>query len=38
VRDSTNCLTKHVVKAESRQCSCEEWQHTGKLWMQKQLK
>jgi hypothetical protein len=30
VRDSTNCLTKHVVKAESRQCSCEEWQHTGK--------
>jgi hypothetical protein len=19
-----------VVKAESRQCSCEEWQHTGK--------
>jgi hypothetical protein len=30
VRDSTNCLTKHVVKAESRQCSCEEWQHIGK--------
>jgi hypothetical protein len=30
VRDSTNCLTKHVVKVESRQCSCEEWQHTGK--------
>jgi hypothetical protein len=30
VRDSTNCLTKLVVKAESRQCSYKEWQRTGK--------
>jgi uncharacterized protein (DUF2164 family) len=30
VRDNTNCMSKHVVKGELRQCSCEEWQHTGK--------
>jgi hypothetical protein len=30
VRDNTNCMYKHVVKAQLRQCSCEEWQHTGK--------
>jgi hypothetical protein len=30
VRDNTNCMTKHVVKADLKQCSCEEWQHTGK--------
>jgi hypothetical protein len=24
VRDNTNCMSKHVVKAELRQCSCEE--------------
>jgi hypothetical protein len=30
VRDNTNCMSKHVVKAELRECSCEEWQHTGK--------
>jgi hypothetical protein len=30
VRDSTNCMTKHVVKADLKQCSCEEWQHTKK--------
>jgi hypothetical protein len=23
-------LTKHVVKADERYCSCLEWQHTGK--------
>jgi hypothetical protein len=30
VRDNTNCMSKHVVKAELRQCPCEEWQHTRK--------
>jgi hypothetical protein len=30
VRDNTNCMLKHVVKADLRQCSCEEWQHIGK--------
>ena len=30
VRDNTNCMTKHVVNADLKQCSCEEWQHTGK--------
>jgi hypothetical protein len=30
VRDNTNCMSKHVVKGELRQCSCEEWQHTRK--------
>jgi hypothetical protein len=30
VRDNTNCMLQHVVKAESKQCSCEEWQHARK--------
>jgi hypothetical protein len=30
VRDSTNCVSKRVVMAELKQCSCEVWQHTGK--------
>ncbi|KAK3149860.1 hypothetical protein QOZ80_3AG0224000 [Eleusine coracana subsp. coracana] len=30
VRDNNNCLIRHVVKAYKHECSCEEWQHTGK--------
>ncbi|XP_062186725.1 uncharacterized protein LOC133890338 [Phragmites australis] len=30
VWDNSNCHAKHVVKAYLHECSCEEWQHTGK--------
>jgi hypothetical protein len=30
VQDNNNVLTKHIVKADQKYCSCLEWQHTGK--------
>jgi hypothetical protein len=30
VQDTNNVFTKHIVKADERYCSCEEWQHMGK--------
>jgi hypothetical protein len=28
--DNNNVHAKHVVKADLKECSCMEWQHTGK--------
>lgn len=30
VRDHNDCITRHIVKAKDRYCSCQEWMHTGK--------
>ena len=30
VRDNGDCFSRYVVKAHLRECSCKEWQHTGK--------
>jgi hypothetical protein len=30
VRDNNNVHSKHIVKADLKECSCMKWQHTGK--------
>jgi hypothetical protein len=30
VRDNSDCVSRYVVKAYLRECSCLEWQYTGK--------
>jgi hypothetical protein len=30
VRDNNDVHSKHIVNAQLRECSCKEWQHTGK--------